>query len=163
MRSWERGLRGAAARWPLLRCLAVADREGGNPERAADRYTEAFDDLCAVRPDGDAGAGGPWTAATAALGREALEALLAVGRTAGARAVLERLDAATRARGRFRLAEAALLLAEGRPDAARSLLDGGLEVADLREGDEAIGRLWAALTRDPLPAHLDFRMRPDGA
>ncbi|MFI8089614.1 DUF5107 domain-containing protein [Streptomyces sp. NPDC086080] len=155
-RSWERGLRHATAAWPALRCLAVADQEARNPERAADRYARAFDDLC--RATGDEG--GDWTAVTAALGREAVEALLAVGRTADARSVWRRLDPTTRARGRFRLTEAGLLLAEGRREEARAVFDAGFEVADLREGDEAIGRLWSALTDEPLPERYDFRMRP---
>ncbi|UAX56835.1 DUF5107 domain-containing protein [Streptomyces sp. A144] len=185
VRSWERGLDRATARWPLLRCLAVADREDGHDERAADRYAEAFDDLCARARGGTDGssrtAGAPgtgeagelpqtaagadgatWTAATAALGGEAIGALLAVGRTADARSVWERLPPAVRARGRFRLTEAALLAAEGRRERARAVFDEGFEVADLREGDEVIGRLWAALGDEPLPARYDFRMRPDG-
>ncbi|WP_020133329.1 DUF5107 domain-containing protein [Streptomyces sp. 351MFTsu5.1] len=157
VRSWERGLQLAPSRWPLLRCLAVADQEGGHRERAAERYAEAFDDLCQERRDD----GESWTAATAALGREALEALLAAGRTAEARAVWERLHASTRARGRFRLIEARLLLAEGRPEAARAVFDEGFEVADLREGAEAIGTLWNRLGDEPLPPAHDFRMRPE--
>ncbi|MFF7948470.1 DUF5107 domain-containing protein [Streptomyces griseorubiginosus] len=157
VRSWERGLELAPSRWPLLRCLAVADQEGGHRERAAERYADAFGDLCQERRDD----GESWTAATAALGREALEALLAAGRTAEARAVWERLHASTRARGRFRLIEARLLLAEGRPVAARAVFDEGFEVADLREGAEAIGALWNRLGDEPLPPAYDFRMRPD--
>ncbi|WP_146064781.1 hypothetical protein, partial [Streptomyces sp. SM1] len=63
-------------------------------------------------------------------------------------------------------AEAALLLAEGRREEARAVFDAGFEVADLREGDEVIGRLWNALTDgtahgpEPLPEGYDFRMRP---
>ncbi|MFF9166162.1 MULTISPECIES: DUF5107 domain-containing protein [unclassified Streptomyces] len=156
VRSWERALPLAPSSWPLLRCLAVADREGGHTERAAERYADAFDDLCRARGDG----GPEWTAATAALGREAIETLLAAGRTGTARAVWERLDPATRQRGRFRLLQAALLLAEGRPEEARAVFDAGFEVADLREGDEVIGRLWARLSDEPLPDRYDFRMRP---
>ncbi|MHC3468838.1 DUF5107 domain-containing protein [Streptomyces sp. 7R007] len=156
VRSWERALQLAPSLWPLLRCLAVADRESGNHERAADRYAEAFDDLCAERRDN----GASWTAATAALGREAIEALLAAGRTAQARAVWDRLHAGIRARGRFRLIEAELLLAEGRPEEARDVFRAGFEVADLREGAEAIGRLWERVADEPLPPHHDFRMRP---
>ncbi len=74
----------------------------------------------------------------------------------------ERLPPAVRARGRFRLTEAALLAAEGRRERARAVFDEGFEVADLREGNEVIGRLWAALGDEPLPARYDFRMRPDG-
>ncbi|MER7921630.1 DUF5107 domain-containing protein [Streptomyces sp. NPDC096057] len=157
VRSWERALELAPSLWPLLRCLAVADQEAGNHERAADRYNEAFADLCQERRD----AGERWTAATAALGREAVEALLRVRRTADARAVWEMLHPVTRERGRFLLLQAELLLAEGRRDDAWAVFDEGFEVADLREGAESIGRLWSRLTDEPLPARYDFRMRPD--
>ncbi|MGZ0198622.1 DUF5107 domain-containing protein [Streptomyces sp. RM1] len=169
VRSWERALPGAAARWPLLRCLAVADQEDGHHDRAADRYAAAFDDLCdhlrrelpgAGVPDAD---GEAWTAARAALGRESLRALLAVRRTADARAVWERLPPAVRRRGRFRLLEAELLLAEGRAAEARAVFDTDFEIADLREGEDVLGRVWATLTDEPLPAHYDFRMRPGPA
>lgn len=155
VRSWERGLARASSRWPLLRCLAVADRESGHGERAADRYAEAFDDLCAQRRDD----GAEWVAATAALGREAVDALLAAGRPEAARAVWERLCPGTRATGRFRLIEARLLLAEGASAAARAVFTDGFEVADLREGDEILGEVWAALSDEPLPPAYDFRMR----
>ncbi|PWI14337.1 DUF5107 domain-containing protein [Streptomyces sp. Act143] len=155
VRSWERALELAPSVWPLLRCLAVADRQIDNHERAADRYAEAFDDLCRERRD----AGELWTAATAALGREAIEALLAVRRTGQARTVWERLHPATRARGRFRFIEAGLLLAEGRRDAARAVFEEHFEVADLREGAEAVGRLWERVSDEPLPERYDFRMR----
>ncbi|MFJ9863091.1 DUF5107 domain-containing protein [Streptomyces sp. NPDC101165] len=157
VRSWERALPLAPSLWPLLRCLAVADQASGHHERAAERYAEAFDDLCRERRDD----GETWTAAVAALGREALEALLRARRAADARAVWERLLPAVRRRGRFRLLEAELLLAEGRRAAARAVFDTGFEVADLREGAEVIGRLWDRLTDEPLPARFDFRMRPD--
>lgn len=157
VRSWERALALAPSLWPLLRCLAVADQASGHHERAADRYTEAFDDLCHERRDD----GELWTAATAALGRETLEALLRVRRAADARSVWERLLPAIRRRGRFRLLEAELLLAEGRSEAARAVFDDGFEVADLREGAETVGRLWARLSDAPLPDRYDFRMRPD--
>ncbi|MFI9610170.1 DUF5107 domain-containing protein [Streptomyces sp. NPDC052023] len=156
VRSWERALAPAASVWPLLRCLAVADQESGHHERAADRYGEAFDDLCRERRDD----GEAWTAAMAALGREAIGALLAVRRPAQARAVWERLLPATRARGRFRLLQAELLAAEGRAEDARAVFEAGFEVADLREGDEVIGRLWERIGGGPLPERYDFRMRP---
>ncbi|WP_089104095.1 DUF5107 domain-containing protein [Streptomyces hyaluromycini] len=169
VRSWERALPLAPSLWPLLRCLAVADQEYGQHERAAERYADAFDDLCRELPHCLKGVGGTptddgeaWTAACAALGREAVEALLRVRRAADARAVWEALLPATRERGRFRLLEAELLLAEGRRTAARAVFDAGFEVADLREGSEVIGRLWARLGDEPLPARYDFRMRPQG-
>ncbi|MFD3475447.1 DUF5107 domain-containing protein [Streptomyces sp. NPDC058695] len=158
VRSWERGLELAPSLWPLLRCLAVADQETGHRERAADRYAEAFDDLCQERRDD----GEAWTAATAALGREAIDALLAARRPGAARTVWDRLHATTRARGRFRLVEARLLLAEGDKEAARAVFDEGFEVADLREGSEVIAELWARLAApgERLPAQYDFSMRP---
>ncbi|WP_435279449.1 DUF5107 domain-containing protein [Streptomyces sp. 1222.5] len=157
VRSWERALPLAPSLWPLLRCLAVADQEAGHHERAAERYADAFDDLCRERRDD----GETWTAAVAALGRETLEALLRARRTAQARAVWDRLLPAVRQRGRFRLLHAELLLAEGSSARARAVFDEGFEVADLREGADVIGRLWARLSDEPLPARHDFRMRPD--
>ncbi|MFK0110760.1 DUF5107 domain-containing protein [Streptomyces sp. NPDC091217] len=158
VRSWERALQLAPSLWPLLRCLAVADQEYGHHERAAERYADAFDDLCRERRDD----GEAWTAASAALGREALEALLRVRRVEDARTVWEALLPATRQRGRFRLLEAELRLAEGRRAAARSVFDDGFEVADLREGADAVDRLWERLGDEPLPGRYDFRMRPPG-
>ncbi|MEU9455019.1 DUF5107 domain-containing protein [Streptomyces sp. NPDC048277] len=158
VRSWERALQLAPSLWPLLRCLAVADQEYGHHERAAERYADAFDDLCRERRDD----GEAWTAACAALGREAIEALLRVRRAADARTVWEALLPAIRRRGRFRLLEAELLLAEGRRAAALAVFEDGFEVADLREGTDAVGRLWARLGDEPLPDRYDFRMRPTG-
>ncbi|MFG2717665.1 DUF5107 domain-containing protein [Streptomyces sp. NPDC048416] len=156
VRSWERGLPLAPSRWPLLRCLAVADQLSGHPSRAADRYADAYDDFCQERREGE-----PWTAADAALGREAMEALLAADRPADARSIWDRLRPAVRERGRFRLVEAQLLLAEGEPAAARALFEAGFEVADLREGAETLNEVWSRLTDDPLPDRYQYRMRPE--
>ncbi|MFD9482449.1 DUF5107 domain-containing protein [Streptomyces sp. NPDC059991] len=156
VRSWERGLPLAPTRWPLLRCLAVADRLAGNTDRAASLYAEAFDDLCAERRDGER-----WVAATAALGREAIGALLGAGRPADARAVWGRLRPPVQGRGAFRLLEARLLLAEGDLAGARAVFDEGFEVADLREGAEILGEVWARITDEPLPERYDYRMRPE--
>ncbi|MFE5964786.1 DUF5107 domain-containing protein [Streptomyces sp. NPDC056463] len=150
VRSWERGLRQEGMRWALLYCLAVADRDGGHPARAAERYAEAFGALPA---DAD-------EVVTAALGRETLTALLEAGRIAGARALRDGLPEAVRARGAFRLLEARLLLAEGRKAEARAVFDEGFEVADLREGAEILGEVWSLLTDEPLPDRYEFRMRP---
>ncbi|MEV8531957.1 DUF5107 domain-containing protein [Streptomyces sp. NPDC051211] len=155
VRSWERGLALAPSRWPLLRCLAVADRLAGDPGRAADRYAEAFADLMAESRGGEA-----WTAAESALGREAMAAQLAAGRTCEARAVFDRLRPGLREEGRFRLLAARLLGAEGHVGAARRLFEEGVEVPDLREGDETLSEVWSTLTHAPLPPRYDFRMRP---
>ncbi|MFE9492416.1 DUF5107 domain-containing protein [Streptomyces sp. NPDC006641] len=156
VRSWERGLALAPSRWPLLRCLAVAAEEGRQWDRAADLCGEAFEELCADRRDEDEA----WTAAAAALGREAMEALLKAGRTEAVRAVWAALPPAVRQRGRFRLLEARLLIAEGDRPAARAVFDEGFEVADLREGAEILDEVWARITDEPLPDMYNYRMRP---
>ncbi|NEC04241.1 DUF5107 domain-containing protein, partial [Streptomyces sp. SID7909] len=91
---------------------------------------------------------------------EAIEALLTAGRTEAARTVWQGLPPEVRARGRFRLLEARLLIAEGQPDAAKAVFDAGFEVADLREGAEILEEVWQRLTDEPLPDPYDFRMRP---
>src|SRR5215207_5264907 len=92
---------------------------------------------------------------------EAAEQLLAAGRPG---ACLTMIDAASHqiaGHGRLVLQRARALLADGQADAARALLEAGIEVPDLREG-ETLGDLWRAAFADrPLPYHFDFRMRPD--
>lgn len=149
----------------------------------------------AVGADGagarSAGAGGlaaeaaaEWEAALAGLAREAVSALLAVGRADDAREVLDALPARVRARGRFVLLDARVLLAAGDAAGARALFDRGFEVADLREGDETLSDTWYAIAErlvaagpdgaglgadelrararaeHPLPDRYEFRMRP---
>ncbi|MFM9372275.1 DUF5107 domain-containing protein [Streptomyces sp. Da 82-17] len=150
VRSWERGLQHAPHDWQLLRCLAVADAQAGQRERAAERYAAAFDGLGAEDS----------SPAAVALAGEALEALLDAGRTPAARTVWDRLPPRIRARGRFRFLLAQLLLAEGDTAGARAVYDEGFEVADLREGAEGVGNLWQRLTGEPPPPPYDFRMRP---
>ncbi|WP_431776791.1 DUF5107 domain-containing protein [Streptomyces cucumeris] len=127
-------------------------------------------------PDGSAS-----EAAEAALGREAVVALLAVDRADEARAVLEALRPEIRARGRFQLLRAQVLLAQGDAVSARAVFDEGFEVCDLREGDEALSDTWFAIAEaltarpgeprtdrtrararaeHPLPEPYEFRMRP---
>lgn len=159
VRSWERSLGRSerpGARWPALRCLAVADQQDGHPARAAERYLDAVSDARARLDGGQEAA----AAALGALAREAVEALLAAGRPDDAAAVLEGLTAWARQRGRFRLLAARVLLAQGDTAGARAVFDGGFEVEDLREGEEVLSETWAALTDEPLPDRYDFRMRP---
>ncbi|OEU94159.1 hypothetical protein DB35_08715 [Streptomyces abyssalis] len=86
--------------------------------------------------------------------------LLAAGRPAAAAGALDGLPSAYARRGRFQLLRAQVLLAQGEKAAARALFDAGFDVDDLREGDEVLGETWAAISREPLPARYDFRMRP---
>ena len=157
VRSWERGLPLAPSRWPLLRCLAVADQRGGQPEACRRPVRGGL--RRPVRRSGGT---------TARPGRRRRP------RSAGRRSPrCSRWTAPPRPAGsgtgwrppsggaaRFRFIEARLLLAEGDKDAARALFDAGFEVADLREGAETLSEVWAALTDDPLPDAYEFRMRP---
>jgi hypothetical protein len=92
---------------------------------------------------------------------EATEQLLAAGRPGACLAMIEAAPRQVAAHGRLVLQRARALLADGQADAARALLEAGIEVPDLREG-ETLGDLWRAAFGDrPLPYHSDFRMRPD--
>ncbi|WP_431964363.1 DUF5107 domain-containing protein [Actinacidiphila sp. bgisy160] len=150
VRSWERAAAESGSCLPL-HCLAVADQTDGNPERAAQRYLDAFRAV----PVGEA-----WATAAAALAREAVPVLLAARRPGDAAAVLDALPGTTRARGRFRLLHAQVLLAAGDTAGARAVFDGGFTVDDLREGEESLHTTWQALTDEPLPGTYDFRMAP---
>ncbi|MFI9202088.1 DUF5107 domain-containing protein [Streptomyces sp. NPDC053048] len=135
VRSWERALR-AGLTWPALRCLAAADRAGGHPERAADRYAAAVTEARAARAS---------RPALAALAHEAVTALLAAGRPDAAADVLAGAHPATRAHGRFRLLRARVLLARGDAAAARAVFDEGFDVDDLREGELTVADVWFAV------------------
>ncbi len=68
--------------------------------------------------------------------------------------------------GRFGLLLAEAYVALGRLDEAGAILEAGLVVPDIREGAATFTEVWKAYetargTNRPLPAHYDFRMRPD--
>lgn len=93
------------------------------------------------------------------LAVEAGGALLAAGRAADCLALLDAVPDGPRGHGRIRLLEVRAALAAGATDRARRILDGGLTVSDLREGEESLDDLWRAAYPDrPVPAHYDFRM-----
>ena len=72
---------------------------------------------------------------------------------------LDGLPADVRARSRIRLLEAWAAVGAGDAARARAILDSGLEVPDLREGERSIDQLWAAAYPDrELPPMYDFRM-----
>ena len=92
---------------------------------------------------------------------EATDQLLAAGRPAACLAMIDAVPEQIALHGRVVLQRAYALLAAGQVDAARALLESGIEVPDLREG-ETLGALWrAAFADQPLPYRYDFRMRPD--
>ncbi|BDH13852.1 DUF5107 domain-containing protein [Streptomyces hygroscopicus] len=178
VRSWERALGQDGGCLPLY-CLAVAESVAGETGRAADRYAQACAEAAraAAAPDP---AARDWRAVLPALAREAVPALLAAGRTDEAAHLLAGLRQTDQDDGRFRLLTAQVLLAQGRPAAAREIFDAGFEVAGLREGDEVLGDTWYAIAErlvagggpvteqvraearsgHPLPERYDYRMRP---
>jgi Domain of unknown function (DUF5107) len=92
---------------------------------------------------------------------EATDQLLAAGRPEACFVMINRAPREITVHGRVILQQARALLAGGQGDAARAILEAGIEVPDLREG-ETLGVLWRAGFGDrPLPYHYDFRMRPD--
>jgi uncharacterized membrane-anchored protein len=92
---------------------------------------------------------------------EATDQLLAAGRPTACLAMIDAAPRQINGHGRVVLQRMRALLADGHADAVRDLLEAGIEVADLREG-ETLGALWRAAFGDrPLPFRYDFRMRPD--
>jgi hypothetical protein len=92
---------------------------------------------------------------------EATDQLLATSRPAACLAMIDAAPDQIAAHGRVVLQRVCALLADGQTDAARALLEAGIEVPDLREG-ETLGELWRlAFGARPLPYRYDFRMRPD--
>ncbi|MGW7247450.1 DUF5107 domain-containing protein [Streptomyces decoyicus] len=178
VRSWERALGQDGGCLPLY-CLAVAESVAGETGRAADRYAQACAEAARAAADPDPAAR-DWRAVLPALVREAVPALLAAGRTDEGAQLLAGLRQSDQDDGRFRLLTAQVLLAQGRPAAAREIFDAGFEVAGLREGDEVLGDTWYAIAErlvagggpvteqvraearsgHPLPERYDYRMRP---
>lgn len=182
VRSWERSLAARPSPW-CHHALAVADTVAGGDDRAAEHYLAAYEGLRS-----EAQQYGPRARTVQrALIVEAVPVLLAAGRPADADRILaepafgaaEPLDD-----GRIRLLRARTALALGDAPAARALLDAGIVLPDLREGEEELSDTWyavaerllagdgdaeitdairaAARTEHPLPAAYDFLMRPDG-
>jgi hypothetical protein len=131
-----------------LRALALLDVQNGLTSQAADRYWAAHK---------------LWPSSTH-LAVEAADALLGAGRPEQALVVVREVPDARR-RGRLRMLEARALAETGHIERARNLIEAGIEVPDLREGEQGLDVLWARLYPDtPVPGQYDFRMRNcDGA
>jgi hypothetical protein len=127
------------------RGLALLARSRGDHTRAADLYARAVAHAPTCLP----------------LLVEATDQLLAADRPAACLAMINAAPEQIAGHGRVVLQRARALLADGQADGARALLEAGIEVPDLREG-ETLGVLWhAAFGDQPLPYLYDFRMRPD--
>jgi hypothetical protein len=150
------------------RNLAVAAVRANDGDRAAAAYAEARAHLPGLLP----------------LSVESLRQLLDAGRPADALRLVESLDATQRADGRVRFAEAEAALTVGDLDRCGTLLDEGIEIADLKEGETSLDGLWddyrvarlaaieraevddalreRAARRWPTPERYEFRMHADG-
>ena len=155
---WSAGHREAAVRawtaasalepgsWLALRNLAAASGLMGEPERSAGQYLRAL----ALAPE------------VAQLRLEAVEALIAARRFPEAVALAQAAPGSSFA-GRFRFLEARAAVLAGDLGRAESILDGDLEVADLREGEASLSDLWLLSRRrrgdtGAVPFRYDFRL-----
>ncbi|SDK26934.1 protein of unknown function [Nocardioides sp. YR527] len=90
---------------------------------------------------------------------ELLQALIASDRHTEALEVIAALADPDREHGRIRLCTAQAALAVGDLDRVRRLLDEGITVDNLREGEAALDTLWLAVhPGEPVPPAYDFRM-----
>jgi uncharacterized membrane-anchored protein len=142
--SYLRSQQLASTPW-AARGLALIAAGRGDHADAADFYARAVAQAPACLP----------------LLVEATDHLLTAGRPASCLRMLDAAPEQIAGHGRVILQRVRALVADGQTDTARALLEAGIEVPDLREG-ETLGALWRAAFGDrPLPYHYDFRMRPD--
>ena len=148
--AWEAACALEPDSWIALRNLAGASGLMGAPGRSAEQYLRALD----LMPD------------IPQLRVEAIEALIAADRLAEAIALAQTAPPSSFA-GRFRLLEARAAVLHGDHGRAESILAGGLEIADLREGEVSLSDLWLAVHRAPpgaagaqpdVPFIYDFRL-----
>jgi tetratricopeptide (TPR) repeat protein len=161
--AWIRSLAAEPTAW-AWRNLAALARAGGDLALAVRRYRLAV----ALRGD------------LAPLTCELIDALLATGEGAQALAVIDAAPAELRGLGRFRLAEIRAALLTGDLDRAGRVLEEGMVLPDVREGEPALHEVWfdyqvALVAREerrpvdadlvaqvrgtvPVPQDLDFRM-----
>ena len=144
--SFIKSLELAKSPW-ALRCLAVLDKLADDPAAAADRLLEAVT-MCPQRN----------------LAIEAMEALVNAQRYESALDVYGKLPDSVRRLGRIKVLRIKALLEAGKLDEAERMLRGNIVLTDVREGELSLSNLWFRLqelkhTNEPLPAHLDFRMK----
>ena len=148
--AWEAACALEPDSWLSLRNLAAASGLMGAPGRSAEQYLRALD----LMPD------------LPQLRVEAIEALIAADRLPEAIALSQTAPPSSFA-GRFRFLEARTAVLHGDNGRAESILAGGLEIADLREGEVSLSDLWLAVHRPPpgaagaqpnVPFIYDFRL-----
>jgi hypothetical protein len=141
--AWEAAYALEPGSWLALRNLAAASGLMGEPERAAERYLRALD----LAPD------------VAQLRLEAIAALIAADRYPQAIALAQAAPPESSFTGRFRLLQAWAAVLNGEVRLAESILERGLEVADLREGEDSLSDLWGSCrSGSDVPFVYDFRL-----
>ncbi|WP_214322869.1 DUF5107 domain-containing protein [Nonomuraea sediminis] len=174
---WRKLLEGQEANWHALLQLGLARLADGDDEGARQAWQESAD----LRET-------PWSLRNLAhldrdrapdllarahrllpgyrqLTAETLAALISAGRAAEALRLVDELDPAQRANGRIRYYECRAAVEAGEIGRAAGLLAEGIEIDDLREGEDSLDTLWfayqhAADSTEPLPERYDFRMHP---
>ena len=111
--------------WLALRNIAAASGLMGEPRRSAEQYLRALDLMPHV----------------AQLRVEAIEALIAVNRFSEA-IELSQTAPESHFAGRLRFLQAWAAVFHGETRLAESILESGLEIADLREGEVSLSDLW---------------------
>jgi hypothetical protein len=170
---WRSLLEASADDWHALYHLGLLRLADDDRDGARDAWTRSLAD----RPNAWAQralahlAGSPTEAADLTLAAhrlnpelreltiETLQALLAADRPADALDVISTLSPEDRAHGRIRLYHAQAALTTGDLDQVRRLLDEGITVDNLQEGEASLDLLWLAAHPDqPVPPEYDFRM-----
>jgi hypothetical protein len=148
--AWEAALALEPDSWLALRNLAAASGLTGEPARSAEQYLRALE-LMPGLPQ---------------LRVEAIDALIAAGRLPEAIA-LSGTAPPSSFDGRFRFLRAWAGVLHGDIRLAESILERGLEVADLREGEASLSDLWLlvhntspgpAAGQPRVPFVYDFRL-----
>jgi tetratricopeptide (TPR) repeat protein len=148
--AWEAACALEPGSWLALRNLGAASGLMGAPGRSADQYLRALELMPGVPQ----------------LRVEAVQALIAADRFAEAIALAQAAPASAFT-GRFRFLEAWAAVGNGDVGLAESILERGLEVADLREGEASLSDLWLAVHPAPpgtaggrpdVPFVYDFRL-----
>ncbi|MFD9065983.1 DUF5107 domain-containing protein [Kitasatospora purpeofusca] len=147
--SWSESVESRPTAWAWRNLAVLADRTGDLAE-AARAYREALRLEPALLP----------------LALEAAGVLLRAGAPQDVLSLLADLPPAHRSLGRVRWAEARAALDSGDVERCGRLLDEGIELADVREGEGTLHELWFAHRRatrgaeplPPLPREYDFRM-----
>jgi hypothetical protein len=142
VQDWEAAYALEPESWLALRNLAAASGLVGESERSAELYLRALD----LRPH------------VAQLRLETIRALIAANRFSEAVALAQAAPSSSFA-GRFRFLQAWAAVLDGEIRLAESILEDGLEVADLREGEVSLSDLWLLCRRrSDVPFVYDFRL-----